>query len=210
MIYSVVATHALLIAFYLKVMCTTLDTSYRLLLFSHIHWGSLEMRSHWIRRHVYCIHEFAFTLKFDVISCSQKWPVENMPFTESGMVPDIIFNPHGFPSRMTIGMSRFQASIPSYSILHSTGMMIETMAGKSAALHGLCHDCSPFIFSEDTPAVNHFGKLLLKGGWGCTAECGCGTVSSTCIIITTAINTGQQIATLGNKGQYWATAGSIH
>ena len=42
-------------------------------------------------------------------------------------------------------------------------MMIETMAGKSAALHGLCHDCSPFNFSEDTPAVDHFGKLLLKG-----------------------------------------------
>ena len=42
-------------------------------------------------------------------------------------------------------------------------MMIETMAGKSAALHGLCHDATPFTFSEDNPAVDYFGKLLLKG-----------------------------------------------
>ncbi|VDM58705.1 unnamed protein product [Angiostrongylus costaricensis] len=50
------------------------------------------------------------------------WPVENLPFSESGMVPDIIFNPHGFPSRMTIGM------------------MIESMAGKAAAMHETyCH-----------------------------------------------------------------------
>ncbi|KRZ16707.1 DNA-directed RNA polymerase I subunit RPA2, partial [Trichinella zimbabwensis] len=73
------------------------------------------------------------------------WPAENMPFTESGMVPDIIFNPHGFPSRMTVGM------------------MIESMAGKSAALHGIKHDATPFKFSDEQPAVEYFGQLLTKG-----------------------------------------------
>ncbi|XP_043913930.1 DNA-directed RNA polymerase I subunit RPA2 [Protopterus annectens] len=78
---------------------------------------------------------------------SRLWPAEDMPFTESGMVPDILFNPHGFPSRMTIGM------------------LIESMAGKSAALHGLCHDATPFTFSEKNSALEYFGELLKAGGY---------------------------------------------
>ncbi|KAG5882325.1 hypothetical protein JTB14_016638 [Gonioctena quinquepunctata] len=79
--------------------------------------------------------------------CSQKWPAEDLPFTETGLVPDIVFNPHGFPSRMTIAM------------------MIEIMAGKSAALHGLVHDATPFRFTEDDTAIDYFGRLLEKGGY---------------------------------------------
>merc|ERR1719261_2459082 len=58
---------------------------------------------------------------------SMLWPSENMPFTASGCVPDIMFNPHGFPSRMTVGM------------------LIESIAGKAACLHGKTHaDASTF------------------------------------------------------------------
>jgi len=79
--------------------------------------------------------------------CSMKWPAEDMPFTESGMVPDIIFNPHGFPSRMTIGM------------------MIESMAGKAGALHGMPFDATPFTFSENQSAIDFFGQTLTAGGY---------------------------------------------
>ncbi|KAK0785207.1 hypothetical protein LTR02_010270 [Friedmanniomyces endolithicus] len=81
--------------------------------------------------------------------CSQKWPAINMPFSESGMQPDIIINPHAFPSRMTIGM------------------LIESMAGKSGALHGLAQDSTPFKFKdkEGETAVEYFGHQLKRTGY---------------------------------------------
>ncbi|KAJ9588284.1 hypothetical protein L9F63_018336 [Diploptera punctata] len=79
--------------------------------------------------------------------CSYLWPAEDLPFTEIGLVPDIVFNPHSFPSRMTIAM------------------MIELMAGKSAAIHGLAYDATPFRFSEKDTAIDYFGKMLEIGGY---------------------------------------------
>ncbi len=70
-------------------------------------------------------------------------PYENMPFTSLGMVPDIIFSPHGIPSRMTISH------------------VIEALAGKVGALSAKNIDGTTFSATPD----KDLRKILLEFGF---------------------------------------------
>ncbi len=53
-------------------------------------------------------------------------PQENMPFSDQGICPDLVMNPHGFPSRMTVGK------------------MIELLGSKAAVCDGKLKDGTCF------------------------------------------------------------------
>ena len=75
----------------------------------------------------------------------------DMPFCEStGMRPDLLINPHAFPSRMTIGM------------------LIESLTGKTGALDGRFVDASPFQSSDNDCPVDpceEFSRALEAAGF---------------------------------------------
>ncbi|GJQ85650.1 putative DNA-dependent RNA polymerase [Trypoxylus dichotomus] len=84
---------------------------------------------------------------------------EDMPFNEYGICPDIIMNPHGFPSRMTVGK------------------LIELLAGKAGLVEGKFHYGTAFGGSK----VEDVSEELVKHGFnyqgkdffysGITGEC---------------------------------------
>ena len=79
------------------------------------------------------------------------WPEEDMPYSErTGMRPDILINPHAFPSRMTIGM------------------LVESTASKAGAMVGKFIDATPFQNKASTP-VDIYEKILIENGF---ARCG--------------------------------------
>ena len=83
--------------------------------------------------------------------CGQKGTIgtilqeKDMPFTEEGIRPDIIINPHALPSRMTIGQ------------------LIETVYGKPCAGYGFHGDCTAFNHEGDMASA--FGSILETLGY---------------------------------------------
>lgn len=68
---------------------------------------------------------------------------EDLPFSDAGVCPDIIMNPHGFPSRMTVGK------------------MIELLGGKAGVMEGKIRDGT--AFAGDT--VDSLSQVLVQHGF---------------------------------------------
>ncbi|CAL9027812.1 unnamed protein product, partial [Prunus brigantina] len=97
--------------------------------------------------------------------CSQLWPDIDMPFSEvTGMRPDLIINPHAFPSRMTIGM-----------LLESiAAKMLPCFLSQGGSLHGEYVDTTPFANSKKAnektqpkseTLVDELGEMLKVKGF---------------------------------------------
>uniref|UniRef100_A0A0K2TQW0 DNA-directed RNA polymerase subunit beta n=1 Tax=Lepeophtheirus salmonis TaxID=72036 RepID=A0A0K2TQW0_LEPSM len=68
---------------------------------------------------------------------------EDMPFTDMGLCPDMIMNPHGFPSRMTVGK------------------LMELLGGKAGILEGKFHYGTAFGGSK----VSDISEELVRNGF---------------------------------------------
>jgi DNA-directed RNA polymerase II subunit RPB2 len=75
-------------------------------------------------------------------------PEKDMPFTADGVRPDLIVNPHAFPSRMTIGQ------------------FVETIMAKACVVYGAFGDCTAFVNLGNKQAT--FGSMLQKESYSST------------------------------------------
>jgi DNA-directed RNA polymerase II subunit RPB2 len=72
-------------------------------------------------------------------------PEENMPFTDDGVRPDLIINPHALPSRMTIGQ------------------IVESLFGKVCTSYGAYGDCTAFQVKGSNYST--YAPMLVKQGF---------------------------------------------
>ncbi|KAH9843446.1 DNA-directed RNA polymerase III subunit RPC2 [Teratosphaeria destructans] len=96
----------------------------------------------------------------------------DMPFNDLGMCPDIIMNPHGFPSRMTVGkmleLVSGKAGVLEGKQEYGTcfgGSKVEDM-GAALVKHGFSYSAKDFVTSgitgESLPAYIFFGPIYYQ------------------------------------------------
>lgn len=73
-----------------------------------------------------------------------------MPFDQFGVCPDLVMNPHGYPSRMTVGK------------------LMELLSGKNALMNGRLHYGTAFAGDQvmlfNSIQFEHFERVFLGGG----------------------------------------------
>ncbi|PVD29148.1 hypothetical protein C0Q70_11745 [Pomacea canaliculata] len=75
--------------------------------------------------------------------CGLIVPQQDMPFTDQGICPDIIMNPHGYPSRMTVGK------------------LMELLGGKAGVLEGKFHYGTAFGGDR----IEDLSEVLVRNGF---------------------------------------------
>jgi len=81
-------------------------------------------------------------------------PQKDMPFTEEGMIPDLIMNPHAIPSRMTVAQ------------------LVEAVSAKIGAIDGKFMDGTPFMEYNIRDLTNILKKLVYSPYGTETMYCG--------------------------------------
>ena len=76
-------------------------------------------------------------------TCGLKLHRADMPFTEAGLIPDLILNPNAIPKRMTIGQP------------------IECLFSKVCAIKGVFGDATPFMGID----LEEMNRQLIEAGW---------------------------------------------